>query len=1024
MSWVRFSLKHPVPTIVAFLVALVLGAVSVTRLPVDLYPAMEFPIAVVAVQYEGAGPQEVEQLVSKPVEEIMGTIGGVTSVSSTNAEGQSLVVVQFDWGTDMDQAMLSMREKVDQVKGFFPDGTGQPNVFKIDPQALPVLTVGLTGEQNLNALKQVAEDTIKTRLERIDGVASVSVKGGSEREIQVIVDPRRLTASGISINQVAQLLRFENLNLPGGEVQEGPVNMLVRTIGQFDSVDEIRNLRLGTVRLGDIAEVRDTFAEVTSKVWINGQPAVSLDIQKQTGSNTLAVANAVKAELAKLEAELPGGVKATILGDQSKMVMSSAQSIADSGWQGGLLAVLILFLFLRHFRATLAVAVAIPVSVVTTFGPLFFGGVTLNMMSMAGLSLGVGMMVDSAIVVLDNIFRHKEMGKDVFTASLEGTAEVVLAVAASTLTSVAVFLPVVWIEGMAKQYFKELALSVTFSLLTSLAVSVTIVPILATVLLKDRKGPAKPPSRLYIRIGEWLDRLDSAYGRLLVGALRRRRQVIAVGVASLAVAGVAVNFMGFEFIPQSDTGEFRISVKMPPGTRLEETERALTDAAQVVKALPEIKTWYMSLGSSGDNFTVSSGGANQGYLVGMLKSKSEGRDRGLDEVMEAVRNELALPGAQVTLSVAGTIDVGGVPIEIILSGEDLGVLEGLADQIAREVAQVPGTREVRTSVDEGLPEVQVKVDRARAASYFLSPSQVAQAVQSAVKGQEVSKFRVGGKEYDIRLQATEASRRDQAALSNLLITSPTGQSVPLADIATISKAVGPTVVERDDQSRVVRVTAQLYNRDLGSVMSDIKASLATMPFPPGYEVAYGGQDEMMTDAFGGLALALAFAIVLVYLVMVAQFESFLHPFVIMFTVPLAAVGAIVALVITGRNLDISGMIGVILLVGIVVNNAIVLVDYINQLRRNGHDRDEAIRIAGPTRLRPVLMTTLTTLLGLFPMALAVGEGSELMAPMATVVMGGLALSTLLTLVVIPVMYSLIDDLLKKMWGKSTLDTLR
>ncbi|MFZ5815952.1 MAG: efflux RND transporter permease subunit [Bacillota bacterium] len=1008
-SWVRFSLKHPVPTIVFFMVAVVVGFVSLTRLSIDLLPAMEIPLAVVSTRYEGAGPQEVESLVSRPLEEIMGTVAGVTRVRSSNSEGQSLVIVEFDYGTNMDLATLAMREKVDQIRELLPDGVGSSNVFKIDPQALPVLTIGLTGQEDLNALKRLAEDQIKPRLERLNGVASVSVNGGTEREIQVIVDPGRLQAAGLSINQVAQALRYENLNLPGGEVAEGNVKLLVRTLGQFQSVDEIRNLRLGPVKLGDVAEVRDTYAEATSKVWLDGKPAVSLDIQKQAGGNAVAVANAVKAELKEIERELPGEVQAAVLSDQSRMIINSINSITEGGMQGGILAILVLLLFLRHFRATLAVAVAIPVSVITTFGPLFFGGVTLNIMSMGGLSLGVGMMVDGAIVVLENIFRHKEMGKDTSTAALEGTSEVALAVTASTLTSVVVFLPVVWITGLAQLYFRELALSVTFSLLVSVMVSLTVVPILATWLLRDRSGPARPPSRLYIKIGERLQALDALYGRVLNWALRRRWTVIGIGLSSLLVAGLLATQMGMEFVPSSDTSEFRVSIKMPPGTRLEETEKAVERAVEQIQGVPELQQTFVAVGGSPNSYVSTAGKSNEGYIVGMISRPTE-RSRSLNQVMEDVRSRILLPGARVSVTASGALDPGGAPIEVRLSGSDLAVLEDLGNRVMAEVAQVPGTRELNSSVGEGLPEVQIKVDRARAATYGLSPSQVAQAVQAAVKGQVVTQYRVGGQEYDIRLQATEGARRDVNALAQLPISTPGGQAVPLGDLARVTRAVGPTVVEREDQARVIRITGQIYNRDLASVIADIRARLNKLPLPPGYTIDYGGQNEQMEDAFGGLSLALAFSIVLVYLVMAAQFESFLHPFVILFTIPLSMVGAVGGLVVTGRNLDISGMIGVILLVGIVVNNAIVLIDYTNQLRRDGMARDQAVRTAGPTRLRPVLMTTLTTLLGLFPLALGLAEGSDMQAPMATVVMGGLAFSTLLTLVVIPVVYTLMDDL--------------
>ncbi|MGE5676218.1 MAG: efflux RND transporter permease subunit [Mycobacterium leprae] len=1009
MNFAGFSLKHPVPTIVIYLFLAVIGMVSLSRLQMDLYPAMEYPLAVVATQYEGAGPQEVESLVSSPLEEVLGSIGGVTNLRSVNNEGQSLVLVQFDWGTDMDQATLSIREKVDQVKGYFPDGVKAPMVFKIDPSALPVLTIALSGDVSQAELKQIADETFKPRLERLDGVASLSVMGGTEREIQVIVDPRRLQTAGLSINQVAQALRYENLNLPGGEVREGPVDLLVRSVGQFSSIDEIKELRLGPVRLGDVAEVKDTYADLTSKVWLNGQAAVGMDVQKQTGANPVSVARAVKAQLAEINKELPPGVQATVLMDQSKMVENSIRSIVDSGWQGGLLAVLVLWLFLRHFRSTLTVALAIPISVIATFFPLFLHGVTLNMLSMGGLSLGVGMMVDAAIVVLDNIYRHRqELGESLDVAAVEGTKEVTLAVSASTLTNVVVFLPVIWINGIAQQYFRELSLSVTYSLLCSMIVSFTLVPLMARALLRERKGPARPPSKLYLWLGVKLDGLNSFYGRVLDWALGHRLQVVAIGVAAMAGA-VAVYFgLGFEFMPKLDTGEFRVEVRMPPGTRMTETEKAVQAAAKVVQALPEAQKTYAAVGSSGEVFATS-GGPNQGYVVGMLAPRTA-RKRSLNEIMESVRTAIQIPDARVTVSMSGFLDPGGVPVEVMIKGEDQGVLQQLADEVGRQIEQVPGTREIDTSVADALPEVQVKVDRARAAAYYLSPSTIAMAVQNAVKGQDVSKYRQGGKEYDIKLQATPEARQDMAALSALPIATPAGQAVPLSAVATLIRGNGPTMVEREDQSRVVRVTSELYQRDMGSVTNDIKERLSKLPLPEGYSIEYGGEDAQFSDAIGGLTKSLLFSIALVYLVMAAQFESFFHPIVIMLTVPLSFVGAVGGLVLTGRSMDVSGMIGIIMLVGIVVNNAIVLIDFINQLRARGHSREEAIRIAGPLRLRPVLMTTLTTLLGLLPLTLAMGEGSELEAPLATVVMGGLTVSTVLTLIVIPVVYLFLDDL--------------
>ena len=1022
---IRFSINHPVPTIVFFLFALTFGIVSLTRLPLDLYPAMEFPMAVVATSYEGAGPQEVESLVTRPIEEAMGTVAGVTGVSSTSSEGQSIVIVEFDYGTDMDQATLSMRERVDQVKAYLPDGADTPSVFKVNPQAMPVLTVALSGPDDLLELRQLAEEQVKPRLERIDGVASVSITGGTSREIQVIVDPARLQAAGLSIQQVAQALMYENLNLPGGQVDEGSFELLVRTLGQFQSIEDIENVRLGAIRLGDVAEVRDGQAEITGMVWVDGRPAVSLDIQKQSGANSVAVANAVKAALADLEQELPGEISTRVLMDQSRMVVTSIESIASSGVQGGILAILVLLLFLQHLPATFVVALAIPISVFVAFGPLFMSGVTLNMISMGGLSLGIGMMVDSAIVVLENIFRHKEMGKDVYEAAVDGTAEVGLAVTASTLTTVVVFLPVIWVTGLAQIFFKELSLAVTFSLLASLMVSITLVPLGATWLLRDRPPRKASPwrerlARVGSRISAKFEALNMFYRRLLEWALQHRWQVVGIGFSSLAVAVLVATRMGMEFLPNMDTSEFRVDISMPAGTTLEQTQQVVEEAVAQIETIPELAGLYVSVGSSAGGISTSTSGSHKGYIVGTVVSPSE-RRRSLDEIMEEVRSRLVLPGAEVQVASSGVMDTGGNDIEIQVMGENLDILSDLADQILLEASQVPGTRELKTSVSEGLPEVQVRVDRAHAATYGLTASQIASAVQAAVRGQVVSQYRVGGEEFDIRLQATEESRRSVQALAQLPIATPYGGSVPLGEVAEVIRSTGPTTVERQDQARVVKVTGQIYGRDLASVTSDIRERLKKLPLPPGYSISYGGQNELMEESFGGLAQALTFSIVLVYLVMAAQFESFAQPLVLLTSVPLSFVGAVLSLVLTGRSLDISGMIGIILLVGIVVNNGIVLIDYINQLRRSGMERDEAVKQAGPTRLRPVLMTTLTTLLGLFPLALGLGEGAELQAPMATVVMGGLMLSTLLTLLVVPVVYTLMDDFIlwvQRRFGRS------
>lgn len=1013
VGWSRFSLRHPVPVTVFFLIVVVLGLVSFTRLPVELYPAMDFPIAVVVADYEGAGPQEMEALVTRPLEEIMGTIGGVKAVRSLSREGSALVIVEFDWGTNMDFAALEMREKVDTVRTFLPEGAEQPRVFKIDPQAMPVVIIGLTGRDDMAALRQLAEDQIKPGLERLDGVASVSVQGGLDREINVVVDPGRLVVYGFSLGQIIDALRADNLNLPGGQVAEGGMNLLVRSLGQFQSVGEIAELRLigpgGNLhRLGDLAEVWDTFADVTDKAWVDGRPAVFLSVQKQSGGNTVRVARAVQAELQQLTARLPGDVRAEVLQDQSTYIESSMSRVASAAGLGGIFALAVLYLFLRHFRATLAVGLAIPISLIGTFAVLFFAGVSLNIMSMGGLALGIGMLVDNAIVVLENIFRHRQEGKDAPTAASEGAGEVTLAVAAATLTTVVVFLPIVFVEGLAKQFFQELALTVAFALLVSLVVSLTLIPLAAARLLSGgRSGRVRIPQP-----GRRWQSFADRYGAVLRLALRRRLITMLVALGCLGGAAALVPHIGTEFIPAMDTGLFRVVVELPSGSRFEETEKVVQRAEAIVRQLPEVSAVFSMVGA--DAGDMDGGGqaiSHRGSVYGKLAPRRQ-RARSLDDVMEEVRRQLeGQPGVRVRVEASGALGPGGDPVEVRIIGDDLEVLEQLALQVRDEMRRVPGIREVESSVTMQLPELQVRVDRLKAAEHGLTPVQVAALVRSAVSGRVATQYRVGGEEVNIRVRATAAARADADALRSLPLITPRGGHVLLGDIAELHTGAGPLAINRSEQARVVTVRAGLYGRDLGRTMSDVREQLAAVPLPPGYALDYGGQNEQMEEAFGGLLLALGLAAVLIYLVMAAQFESYLYPLTIMVSVPLAFVGSIAALALTGRSVDIAGLIGVIMLVGIVVNNAILLVSYINILRGRGMARDEAVLQAGPTRLRPVLMTALTTILGLLPLALGMGEGTELQAPLATVVIGGLTLSTLLTLVVIPVMYTLLDDLM-------------
>lgn len=1021
MSLSKFSIRHPIPVIVFFLVVVIIGVVSFSRLSVDLFPALQFPVALVSTSYSGAGPQEIESLITRPIEEILGTVNNVKSIRSSSREGFSMVIVEFNWGTDMDFAGLQMREKIDQIKRLLPEDAEQPLVFKLDPSAQPIMTVGLSGGRDLAELKRTVEKTIKPRLERLDGVASVAIQGGAAREIQVMVDPARLAAAGISINQILGSLRSENINLPGGNISERQLNFLIRTLGQFSSVDEVRDLHVagpaGTYyRLGEVAEVTDGFAESVQKTWMNGRPSIGLAIQKQTTANTVQVARTVNAELEKISAEL-GDLQVKIMTDQSVFINRSIKNVAESALTGGLLAIAVIYLFLRNFRSTVVIALSIPISIITTFTIIYFSGLTLNMMSLSGLALGVGMLVDDAIVVLENIYRHRQLGKNAYEAAAFGAGEMTLAVVASTLSTIVVFLPIVFVQGMASQFFKEMALTVSFSLLASLGVSLTLVPYLSSRLLTktvSSKSEETSQDGILARIQHWWGALEARYRQVLIWALGNRKKTLALSGAVLAASLALLPFIGMEFVPRMDTGEFKVNVTMPNGTVLAETEKVVRSIEAMVSSIPEVETVYTTVGAAptGGFVSLDNSGSDTGMVAGKLLPLGR-RRRSLFEVIEEIRAQaVRIPSAKVTVTVSGGMaGMSGAPIAVQIKGDDLQSLKNLAAEAVRRIRNIPGTREVDSSLAQGRPEAQIRINREKASGYGLSVNQVAGVIRSAVQGQVATKYRVGGNEYDVKVRASESARGSMAALSQLLIPAPNGAQIPLADLAVISEAVGPNSVDRQGQARVVTVSSDLEGRDLNSVVEEIRAALSDLPLPPGYRVDYSGQAQQMEEAFGDLGMALILAIVLTYLVMAAQFESFLHPFTIMFSVPLASVGVILGLAITGRSLDVSAFIGLIMLVGIVVKNAIVLIDYINTLRSRGAERTAAVSEAGPIRLRPVLMTTLTTVLGMVPLALGIGDGSEQQAPMATVVIGGLMLSTFLTLVVIPVLYTVFDDMI-------------
>ncbi|NLY55085.1 MAG: efflux RND transporter permease subunit [Firmicutes bacterium] len=1017
MKLPELSVKRPVTTLMAFLLIVVLGLVSTGRLNMDLLPKMNFPVAAVITTYSGAGPQEVENLITRPIEETLGTVANVTNLTSSSAAEQSIVIAEFNWGTDMDFALLDVREKLDLIKGYLPDGADSPMVFKFDPSMMPVMTLAVSGTDDLVALKTLVDEEIKPRLERIEGVASVGVSGGLTRVIKVSVDQAKLNSYGLSLQTIIQTLQAENLNLPGGSVRSGDLEFMVRTTGEFSDVSQIADLNILSptgimVKLKEVAEVADTVEDGSAYVLLNGKTAVSLSISKETDGNTVNVSRAVRKEMEKIRAELPGDINFDVVMDQAQYIQFALDGLKDNAIMGGLLAVIILLLFLRNFTSTLIISISIPVSIIATFVLVYFAGLNLNMMTLGGLALGVGMLVDNAIVVLENIYRYRQLGHSAVEAAVNGASEVGLAITASTLTTVIVFLPVVFTSGLTSEIFKELSLTIAFSLLASLLVALTLVPMLSSKLLKlGRTQVVANPETVRIKgITKW-------YKAILAWCLNHRKTTIAFTTLAFVASLALIPRIGAEFLPAMDSGEFTIDIVTAKGTVLEETEKIVAKVDEILAGIPEIEAVTTTVGTSiGMDYSTSftTQGDRAGYYVRLVNSAE--RKRSTNEIIEEIRQKTAgLVGADITVQSLSMMSLGGSvkPINVKIQGPNLDTLREISADLVELIKNVEGTREVESSIDDGRPELLVSLDRNRASALGLNAYTVASHIRTAVQGTTATRYRVDGEEVNVVVTLADKDSRDLLALHNLLIPSPLGVTVPLSEVAELKVVEGPNTISRENQQRTVYVSADIVGRDLKSVTTDIQAIIDRYPLDALYEIQLSGQSEEMISAFSDLFLALGLAVLLVYMLLAAQFESLVHPFTIMTAVPLALIGVLIGLFVSGQNLSVVSIIGVIMLAGIVVNNSIVLVDFTNILRRrDGLSTYEALLATGPIRLRPIMMTALTTILGLIPLAFSVGEGSELQKPLAVVVIGGLTVSTILTLVVVPVIYYSIDN-----WGQ-------
>ncbi len=1094
MSVPRTSTRRPVAVAMLVLAVVLLGGISFARLPIDLLPDVSFPRLVVYTGYPNVAPAEIERLVTEPIEQQAAAVPGVEKVTSLSQEGVSLVTLRFAWGTDMDFAALNVRERLDNIRERFPETAERPTILRVDPQAEPVLTVSLTGGGSLLETKEVAEDVFRRRLEQLEGVAQASVTGGLDREIQVNVDLALLESNGITLAEVSRALDQANYSDLGGTILRGRYRYPLRTLGEFQTVQEISNVVVGQqqltggqgeagqpgdedtafrlVRLRDIATVVDGFAEREEIARYNGSESVGLLVFKEAGANTVAVSEDVQETLDLLRQQYPDFV-AEIASDQAAFIDESISNVVQALILGGLLAFVVLFFFLRDPRYPVAIALAIPISVIGTFALMDAFSVSLNVMSLGGLALGVGMLVDNSIIVLENIFRHRQAGMGTLEAAARGAEEVQGAITASTLTTISVFGPIIYVEGVAGELFASLSLAVAFSLLASLAVALTLLPTMAAHFRGDEaKSPdaaappsaAKPPpatlSGKVARAAAWtlslpfrivrgafslvrqlasfwlelagrvlstvfspffrvFDRLFNIfavwYHGVLARSLDRRGTVLTVAGGALAGCLVLATYLDRDLLPNVDQGAFDVRVELAEGTQLQATAAAVEVLEAALMDDPAVAAVFSHIGrdiqSKGDE------GQASGLHTAAIQVRVED-GTSTEEVVSRVRSiESQFPPGSISFetgqatALGQILGGGGADIAVRLRGEDLDDTHRFARAVRQRLSTLSEIRNVRIGSERGQPQFQISIDREAAANYNIDPRVIAESIAAAMRGDLATEFVDFDRKIAVMVRLPDDQRYDAATLDKLRVG-----GIPLRELVTVRETVGPAEIRREDQGRVVTVYADVASGGLAGAITAIEGTLETMQPPYEVRVDVGGENEEMRRSFRDLAFAFGLALLLVYMILAAQFESFVHPFTILMAVPLALVGAVLALALTGQGLNTMSLIGVVILVGIVVNDAIVKVDFINQARARGRNLRDAILEAGEVRLRPIVMTTVTTVLGLLPMALGIGRGADLRAPMAISVIGGLLVATALTLIVVPVVYSVVESV-RQRWSR-------
>lgn len=1017
MKFAQTFIKHHVMTILLYILVVVFGFYSFQNLPLALMPSMEVPAAVVYATYPGAGPEDIEQQVTKKLEGAVAGLSGLDTLQSTSSENMAMLVIQFTNHTDMDQAMTDLRDKVAQVKSQLPDDASDPTVMSIDIDSMPVVSVALRGN-DLASLQSIAEDEIQPALERLDGVASVDISGGYEQEIAVHTDASRLKGYNLTISSIGQQLGADNIAIPGGDLDNGSQTLAVRTDGEYSSIDDVKNALIslpagGTVRLSQIADVSMQPKDQDAISKVDGEECIILSVNKQSGSNTVQIAELAKAEFDSL-LKSNDSLQWNIVMDQSDYINMTVDNAIQNIWMGVLFAAIVLFLFLRDFGATMAVTIAMPCCILFTFLIMNVLGITLNMMSLGGITLGVGMIVDNSIVVLENIFTYRADGYDRMEACTKGTGEVIGAVIASTLTTVAVFLPIALSGGMAGMMFKEFCITIVALLLSSLIISVTLVPLLCYFLLGSTKQKSvKPQGSGATPITE--KPLSRVYRSSLNFLITHRWAGIALTVVICIVSVLSVSQAGMELIPEMDEGQVSVTVSMPNGSTMEDTA-AIEDriAAIAVDTIPELEQIYYSTGSSTSIMSSSSGASVTISLVDL-----DQRDRSSADIAKQLRRDLQdIAGCELTVSTSSTMSMStDSDISVELTGDDYDQLAETADDLANRIGALPDAINVESSAGEQTPRVAVKINRENASRFGLNAATIGGLVRGELTGSTATTLRMNGEEYDVTVAGDEDVATSLDVLRSMQIPTMTGGTVPLSMVADVYTELSPQSIARKNQKETVTITGESESGDSNAIKAAVDDIVAKYELPDGVEVGEGDTAaSQIAETTGTLMLALAVAIMLVYFILATQFNSFSLPIAIMLILPIGLLGSMILLWPTGNHVSMVALLGVIILAGTVVNSSIVLIDYTLQRRQRGEDKNTAILNACPRRVRPVLMTAMTTILGLVPMVCSSGEGSEMMKPMGVVMMTGMVISTIATLFITPVYYSLTDSVAARLSG--------